>query len=181
MQANKKTRYAGDTRYSKLNGFILRLFFNWKKSLKKKHLFWDSTLKKLPWFTHIKTFFLKIKITFFLCAHRKEKLFFQPIVLLRNGKTLNYNSKRNQLSYANYSRKYKCLTFTGMQIRHSKRSANAKLAKNTFVGLFIFLYPRMATRISRLPIIPKRRVRLKWKKYICIYKLNSTLFYKEYL
>ena len=58
---------------------------------------------------------------------------------------------------------YKFLTFTGMQIRHSKRSANAKLAKNTFVGLFIFLYPRMATRISRLPIIPKRRVKLKWK------------------
>ena len=47
-----------------------------------------------------------------------------------------------------------------MHIKHNKRSANARLARNTFVELFIFLYPRMAVRIKILPMTPKRSVNL---------------------
>ena len=48
-----------------------------------------------------------------------------------------------------------------MHIKHNKRSANARLARNTFVELFIFLYPRMAVRIKRLPVTPKSSVNLE--------------------
>ena len=52
-----------------------------------------------------------------------------------------------------------------MHIKHNKRSANARLARNTFVELFIFLYPRMAVRIKRLPMTPKSSVNLE-KMYL---------------
>ena len=48
-----------------------------------------------------------------------------------------------------------------MHIKHNKRSANARLARNTFVELFIFLYPRMAMRIKRLPMTPRSSVNLE--------------------
>jgi hypothetical protein len=47
---------------------------------------------------------------------------------------------------------------TGRQIRHNKRLAKAKLARKILVGVFICLYPRIATMISKLPINPRRRV-----------------------
>ncbi len=42
-----------------------------------------------------------------------------------------------------------------------RRSANARLARKTLVGVFILRDPKMAVMIRRLPATPRTNVRLK--------------------
>jgi hypothetical protein len=50
---------------------------------------------------------------------------------------------------------------------HNRRSANARLARKIFVGLFISRNPRTAHRIIVFPETPSKSVKLKKKRKCC--------------
>ena len=69
------------------------------------------------------------------------------------------------------------LTLTGRQMIQRRKSAKARLARNTLVGVFIFLCPMIPVMMSKLPITPNKNVKLKWQNLHLFPAVFFSFFY----